>query len=202
MLEHQIQMLRRHGIERICVVVGHGAERVRGVGGTECEYVENPRPETTNSLYSLWLARDWIKGSFVLLNADVLAHSEIYRRVISADGTALAYDSTSGKDDEHMKVRLQGERLETIARDLSRSDAHGENVGLLKFNAAAVPLLFEEVERLVAGGGEVLSSPAAVDLLGKKLAVRCLDIAGFPWAEIDFPEDLRAAQERVWALIA
>lgn len=202
LLEHQIEMLRRHGIERICVVVGHGAERVRGVGGTRCDYIENSRPETTNSLYSLWLARDWVTGPFVLLNADVLAHSEIYRRVVSADGTALAYDSTSGKDDEHMKVRLHSERLEKIAKDLPRSDAHGENVGLLKFTGAAVPVLFEEVERLIAGGGEVLSSPAAVDLLAGKFAVRCIDIAGLPWAEIDFPEDLRAAEERVWPLIA
>ena len=138
----------------------------------------------------------------MLLNSDVLAHADIYQRVLTSPGTVLAYDSASGTDEEHMKVKVNGERLEKIRKELPPGEANGENVGLLKFSRASGPLLFAEVERLLAGGGEGLAAPSAVEALAGKMPVRCLDIAGLPWAEIDFPEDLRVAQEQVWPLIA
>jgi choline kinase len=54
----------------------------------------------------------------MLMNGDVFAHPKIYHRVAFAGGTVLSMDSTSGQDDEHMKVQLQDGRVRGIAKSL------------------------------------------------------------------------------------
>ncbi|HVG18201.1 MAG TPA: NTP transferase domain-containing protein, partial [Blastocatellia bacterium] len=58
LIERQIQAFKASGIDDLAVVVGFEAERVRAACGPEVRFVENTRFDETNSMYSLWLARD------------------------------------------------------------------------------------------------------------------------------------------------
>lgn len=201
LLEHQLAALRSLGVREVCVVIGHGAGAVRALVGRDCHCVENERYRETNSLYSLWLVRDWVRGPFLLLNADVLASPEIYRRVACSPGNALAYDSRSGQEDEHMKVRLRAGLLEHVGKDLEREGCHGENVGILHFEADAARELFAEASALLAGGGANAWAPAAVDRIASCCTIQAVDVAGLPWIEIDYPDDLDLARRDVWPAI-
>jgi choline kinase len=201
LLEHQIAVLRSLGVLEIAVVVGHGAAQVRALVGADCHCLENPRYRETNSLYSLYLARDWVRGPLLVVNADVLASPEIYRRVASSRGSALAYDSRSGQEDEHMKVRLDAGWLARVSKDLGRESCHGENVGILHFDARAARELFAEAGALITGGLANAWAPAAVDRIAARFRIRAVDVAGLPWIEIDYPGDLDAARSEVWPAI-
>ena len=201
LLEHQLSVLRSLGVREVCVVVGYGSERVRALVGHDCHCVENTRYRETNSLYSLWLAREWVRGPFLVLNADVLASPEIYRRVAGSEGNVLAYDSGSGREEEHMKVHLRAGVLERIAKDLEPERCDGENVGILRFDAEAVHELFAQVDALIAGGGSNAWAPAAVDRLAARIPIQAVDVAGLPWIEIDYPGDLDVARREVWPAI-
>jgi choline kinase len=201
LLEHQLDVLRGLGVREICVVVGHRAAEVRALVGADCHCLENPRYRETNSLYSLWLAREWVRGSFLVVNADVLASPEIYRRVAVAPGSALAYDSRSGHEDEHMKVRLDGSRLARVAKDLGREACDGENVGILHFDEDAARELFVQAGALIAGGWTNAWAPAAVDRIAERFRIQAVDVADLPWIEIDYPADLEVARREVWPAI-
>lgn len=194
LIQHQLAVLRGAGIDDVCVVVGYGAERVRAALGDRCQYVENPRFAETNSLYSLWLAREWVRGPFLQLNCDLIAHPRVYRRLLAARGNALAYDSDSGDGEEHMKVAVRHGLLQDIGKELDPARSCGENLGLLKYDEDAARLLFEEAGALIAAGGENSWSPAALARVARRVPVRCIDMAGLPWAEIDFVEDMLYAQ--------
>ena len=201
LLERQLDVLASVGIERFVVVVGHEADRVSRRMGNRCVYASNPRYAETNSLYSLWVARLHVSGPFVLLNSDVLAHPDVYRRVLAAGSTALTYDSSSGSEPEHMKVSFADGKLRRISKTLSAEDTDGENVGILRFNAKAAALLFAEADAIVRSGDLKAWAPAAVDRIVDRVAIRGVDIADLPWTEIDFPEDLSFARENVWPVI-
>jgi choline kinase len=201
LIEHQLDVLHGAGVTSVCVVVGHRQGDIRSRVNHGCQFIENHRFAETNSLYSLWQVRDWIRGSFVLLNCDVLAHPDIYHRVMAVNGTALAYDSASGDEAEHMKVQVKDGHVTAMSKTLEPERTHGENVGILQFDASAVEPLFDEIERLVSQGGDGHWAPAAVAQLAQRLAVRAVDIADLPWTEIDFPEDLKTAERDVWPLI-
>jgi choline kinase len=72
LLDHQLDALRVNGVESVVVVAGYCAEAVEAELAGRASLLLNPRHAETNSLYSLWLARQHAQDGFVLLNADVL----------------------------------------------------------------------------------------------------------------------------------
>ena len=197
LIERQLNILEQLGIDRIVVVVGYQHEKIRAVVGDRCDFILNKRFDKTNSLYSLWLARHWVTGSLALMNCDVLAHRDIYQRVMAAHGCALAFDSSSGNDDEHMKVHVRNEVVHALSKKLPSDRVDGENVGILKFVRIGARLLFQEAHWLIRSGAERDWAPAAVDRLARWVPIRAVDIADLPWTEIDFPGDLRVAAQDI-----
>lgn len=200
LVEHQLAALAEIGVEEVCVVAGYRAEDVDACVARRCTVIRNPCWDETNSLYSLWLAREWIRGEEVfILNSDVLAHLEVYHRLAAlSPGSALAYDSSSGHEDEHMKVWVEGGGLRAISKCLAPPRISGENVGLLRFERRVARLVLSEVDALVAAGSKRAWAVEALDRLLPRLEVRCVDVADLPWVEIDSEADLELARESVW----
>ncbi len=203
LLEHQIYSLRYFGIERILVVIGSEAECVRAslAGFKGVEFVVNERFATTNSLASLALAKDWVRSDFLLLNCDVLAHPALYRMLLREEESTLLYDSSSTLAHEEMKISLQDECLTGISKVMPLATAAGENVGMIRYSAKLIPHLFREVNRLMQQGHEGAWAPMPLNALVKRHRVKCVDVAGQPWIEIDFAHDLKRAKEWLWPLL-
>lgn len=194
LLEHQLQSLRALEISDICIVVGYHKEMIHDQVGDSCTLVANTLYRGTNSLYSLWLAREWIQGSFMLMNSDVIAHPDIYREIYQYPGSVLAYDSTSGGDDEHMKVVFENHCLTKIRKSLSEHEATGENLGIMKFDDLASKRLMVEADAMITAGEVQCWGPAAVDRICHQVPIHGIDASDKPWAEIDFPDDLAFAR--------
>lgn len=199
LLDHQIESLQALGVSQISIVVGYRAEQVIAAVSGRAEIVHNARWKETNSLYSAWLCReDAHCDSLLVLNGDVLAHPGIMERVLSVPGSTFAYDSTSGDEDEQMKVELERGVLHSMRKDLTDDRVCGENVGILCFEGRAATLLFDEAEALLKSNGKNLWLAAAVERLARRVQLRAIDTAGLPWCEIDFPEDLWTARSTTW----
>ena len=201
MIRHQIKALNEAGVRKICVVVGYEADTVLQAVGNAAVCQFNERYSHTNSLYSLWLTREWMEGPFVMMNSDLIVDPEIISKVVSGTGSIVSYDSSSAHDDEQMNVSFHGEVLQQISKQLSPRTSQGENVGVIRFDAEAAELLFSVAGEIVAEGGENEWAPEAVNRLTSKVMFRGLDVAGIPWTEIDYPADLEYARRSVWPTI-
>ena len=98
LIERQIEALRRAGVNDITVVAGHRLDQVRRVCGAGVHIVHNARFAATNSLYSLWLARDLLGDGFIVLNCDVLFHQQLLDDLLTArypDALLVAAAATS-----------------------------------------------------------------------------------------------------------
>ncbi|NUR78753.1 MAG: phosphocholine cytidylyltransferase family protein [Thermoleophilia bacterium] len=201
LLLHQVDALRNAGATRVTVVVGHAHERVREVDGGVATFVLNARYAETNSLYSFWLARRAVRGDLFVVNCDVLFPAQILHALVSRGGSALAFDSGSGEDDEHMKVRLREGRLVRMSKQLPSAEAQGENVGVIRLTEAAANAAFCAAGSLVRSGRDREWVGSAVNAIAHRHPISCIDIAGAPWVEIDFPHDLALARTQVWPAI-
>jgi choline kinase len=197
MLERQIGALREAGIDDIGIVVGHGAERVRRMAGGAVHYVENMRFAQTNSLYSLWLARPLLLDGFVVLNCDVLFHPQMLVDLLTTrcDAAALVAYRTDGEPlgEEEMKVRVRRGRVVEFSKQMPPDEADGENVGMLKFHAPAARALVAELDRLVAAGHARDFAPRGFGEFARRHPLYAIATRGYPWIEIDFPEDYERA---------
>ncbi len=201
LIEHQLDTLAETGIGPTCLVVGYGADEIRELVGMRAEYIQNTRWANTNSLYSFWMARDWVAGDIMVLNCDVLFSRQVIERLLDVPGDALAIDRSSGSGREQMKVRCTDGVLVAMSKSMSTEQVAGENVGILKLTAATARRLFHHADELIRQGHEKDWLGAAVNLVSRETPIKAVDISRYPWVEIDFPVDLDRARREIWPAI-
>jgi choline kinase len=200
LLSRNIRLLHEAGVRDVAVVVGCAADAVRR---TCCDvsFVENARFAQTNSLYSLWLARPVLQEGFVVMNCDVLLHPQLLTDLLTAqheDALLLSYrDAATTYGDEEMKVRVRSGRVVEISKTMNPEDADGENIGVVKFGRSGARLLIDKMDGLVAAGAQTAWAPQAFAAFAAERPLHAIGTRGFPWTEIDFPEDYRHAVEDV-----
>ena len=201
LLLHTLEALADHGIGPVLVIIGHEAHALQEVIGDRAEVMLNERFAETNSLYSLWLARDWIKGPFVLLNCDLFFDPRILDELLDEPGNVLAYDSTSSRGREQTKVAVKARRVVDLGKDLPSNSARGESLGMIKFDAEGARAMMSVAKQLVADGQENAWVIEATRTVCKDVTIYGLNVAGHAWTEIDFPYDLDVARREVWPVI-
>jgi choline kinase len=200
LLERQIASIRSLGISDIAVVTGFRGDDVQRVAGGGVQVVHNARYSVTNSLYSLWLARDLLTDGFVVFNCDVLFAPDMLELLLNShhEDAALVCtrDEATTYGEEEMKVAIEHGLVKAMSKELTVDEAAGENVGIVKFGAAGAHVLCEELRRLVAEGKTREWLPRAFSSFCNRRPLHVVDTAGWPWIEIDVPEDYwRACRE-------
>ena len=90
-----VNNLRAQGIERLVVVVGYKGDRIREflshyADSLRIDYVYNPDYRTTNNIYSLWLARQQIRESFLLVESDLVFDASMLADMLHPDKIAIS----------------------------------------------------------------------------------------------------------------
>ena len=207
LLDYQVDAMRAVGVEEFVIVVGYEAEQVRAHCTEKLRpeherghlrFVDNPDYEQTNSLYSLFLAREELDEEVFLLNCDIVFHPEIARRMSAADRpNVVAVDSRAPRSLEEMCVRLVADnRIDAISKQLDPFTSHGLSVQVARFCKAGARTLASEVARLGRDGGKALFPTSAFGPLIEAGQLFAVDAADLPWAEIDSIQDYEQAVER------
>ena len=94
-LERLVGCLDSLGFERLVVVIGYRAEMLpdylgESFGGIAVEYIVSPLFATTNTLYSLWLARHLIDEPFLLAESDVVFDEPLLAPLLQPDRIAVS----------------------------------------------------------------------------------------------------------------
>jgi len=196
---HQTDKLLKCGIHNIVVVTGHGSDKLKSACGQDIAYIHNKEYDTTNSLYSLWLAREFAQNGCLIFNADVLFHINILRKLIESEyQDCIVVDLNQGDDEEAMKVKVFDHRVISISKELKRGEYQGENLGLIKLSAGGAKFLFEKINEIISKGIVRAWVPYSIDYIAKEYKINVISTDGLPWIEIDFIEDLELAREKIF----
>ncbi|MCA9602972.1 MAG: isocitrate lyase/phosphoenolpyruvate mutase family protein, partial [Myxococcales bacterium] len=136
------EALNRQGIKDIAVVRGYKKEAVDLAG---LHYFDNDDFASTGELYSLWKARDFLKGDVVVAYGDILFDNFILQNLLGKDTPiTIAVDAGFNlrkRDDKSPDlVQTKGAAdplkkefasLVKVGAEVSRDQASGEWVGLL-----------------------------------------------------------------------
>ena len=202
LLDHQLDAIEQVGAQRVTLVLGYEHKQVADAADGRAEVVLNERYAVTNSLYSFWLARDAVEGDLLVMNSDVLFAPRLLGDLLAVQGSAIAIDSSSGDQDEHMKVRAQQGRLLRLSKDLPAMSSHGESLGVAHLSTLAARAAFAAAGSLVRRGRVDEWAASAINEVARHHRISCMDVAAQPWVEIDFPEDLDHARNHTWPAIA
>ncbi len=201
-LEHQIDCLEQNSIGEIVVVTGFLEDKIRQRLGDRVRYVTNPVYDKTNSLYSLWLAREEARDGFVVLNSDVFFHPEMLKKLLASPyPDALLVSFQGNLSEEEMKVRVKDHKVVDISKEMDIREADGENVGIVKFSPSGAKVLFEKVDELVGNGVVNAWAPLAFQEICAYHVLYAVSTGGLPWIEMDFVEDFEHARDEIYPKI-
>jgi choline kinase len=205
-----LRALERAGVREVTVVVGHCAAQVReeaarGARALAVRIIDNPEYARGSAL-SLHAAREELRaGPSLIMDADVVFPALFLSRLLAAPGgSALLSDRGFTDTGEEVKIFERGGRVIALGKKvLPRTWSRvGEGVGFFRCDAGAGADLVWLLERVIAESAGACEYEDALHLLVKRHRVTAVDVTGLPWTEVDFVEDLRRAEERVWPAIA
>jgi choline kinase len=136
------------------------------------------------------------------MNCDVLFHPQLLDDLLTSrheDALLVSYqeDDATPFGDEEMKVKVRRGRVVDMSKTMPPAEADGENLGVLKFGAAGAELLGSILEARVGAGALRDWAPRAFAEFAKQRPLHALGTRGFPWTEIDFPEDYQRAVNEI-----
>lgn len=187
------------GIRAFHVVIGYQADAVRAVvergapAGTSVHFTFNPDWHLENGV-SVLAARDRLHDRrFALLMGDHVFEAAVLARLlrlsVGEDESILAVDARRVAPEiaaEATKVRLRGDRISAIGKELAPHDAL--DTGLF----VCAPALFDALEVARRAGDTTLSG--GIRHLAALGLMRAADVGAASWCDIDTPDDLAAAE--------
>ena len=201
-LDQQISALSHAGIRDIGIAVGYERDQiVRHVTKShwgslhQFTFIENRHYAETGNIYSLWLARDWLKGGpFVALNGDVAFDSELLPLALSSTAPITIVVDCAWRDDT-MKVAIRGNRITHMSKRITHEDFSATHIGITVFTTRIVDRFLQKIDRLVCQGQKKVSFNVGVQqLVAEGVRVGYTETGGRVWAEIDDPGDLAFAR--------
>ncbi len=208
-LEHQLDAIDFSGISETVIVIGYLKEMIIDLIGKNyrgihtIKYIENYDYATTNTIYSLYMARDeFINNDFIYFNADVLFHKDIVKLIAKHKMKNVLAVEYKKCGDEEVKFTTNSEnRIVKLGKYISTSEAEGEFIGVAKFGKNVSHKFIEALTYYSLKGKKNLFFEKAVeDILGIDIFYP-LDISYIPNIEIDFPEDLKRARDQIYPKI-
>ena len=201
-LERLIFNLNQKGFKRLVVVTGHLENHIRDflgnqVGDITIDYIFSPLYKTTNNIYSLWMAREFINEPFLLLESDLVFDESLLDAMLYPDKIAVAkmqpwMDGTCViiNRSKQVKAFLAG-----------NADSFGEikykTVNIYSISLNSWHCIVKRLNKHILDGkvNDYYEIVFAEMIADGSLSFKIVSFGGKPWYEIDTIEDLAEAEK-------
>lgn len=207
LLQRSMDAIISAGISDFVIVTGylHGMieQFVQNTYGDSVtvQFIHNDVYDSTNNIYSLWLARQAVDGEpFMLLDSDLLYDPQIVAQVVgdAADNVLTLIKHPLGEEEMKVVTADDGSILE-ISKTCSPAAAVGESLGIERFGAAYSTALFRELEVMM--NSEHLENKfyelAFERLIPQGHTFKVLDVTTLFSCELDTVEDFQNAKDNI-----
>ena len=182
----------------IVVVIGYKADEIRKeLEGENIKFVINPFYEVTNSISSVWFARDYLERENVaIVHGDAVFSDEIVEGYLTVptDHPYVLVDSTYIRSGAYNAV-TQKDHVLVMSKKLESFTA--KYCCMTKLNPVSSRLLKQEVDSMINSNmyDQYFEDSLVQMIMFHDFHLSCVDIAGKKWAEVDGVDDLLAAQQ-------
>ncbi len=201
-LERLVICLNQHGFKRLVVVTGHLEHCIRGFLGTQfcnitVEYIFSPLYETTNNIYSLWMARERIHEPFLLVESDLVFDEYLLGDMRYPDRIAVAriqpwMNGSTVTIDTFRQVK----RFQSDIAGLPDENRY-KTVNMYSFSLASWQRIKERLDHHISSGrvNSYYETVLAEMVVDGSLSLQAVSFDGKPWYEIDTLKDLAKAEK-------
>ena len=195
-----IDKLIETGINDLIIVIGYKADllkteinKIYKNVNFKISYVRNEDYASTNTMYSLWLAKEKLNCPFLFLHGDLIFnHKMLDNFVKSKYSNSILVDKRFPLDwDDAMKVISHNRKLKYMSKQITLNEMDGIAIGVYKFDLRGSKALFSVISNLI--NKKVYSSwvSEAINILSKKIDINIdYNDSNHPWTDVDNLNDL------------
>lgn len=183
---------------KIIIVTGFFEEKVKEKVQQfkNVELIYNPFYKVTNSIASLWFARQYLNGDVTILNADIVFDKKLCEEIVTRkiEGAFVLVDS-SIKTDGDYNVQIHDDVITVMSKDLK--EYYAEYAGITKLDSISAKFLLDEINSMVNKGYyDQWYENALVQMIFMcNFKLRYFDVCSYHWTEVDNVDDLLNAKQ-------
>jgi choline kinase len=198
-LMKQIANLHENGITDITIVSGYKAavlEKAVHNKYPEIKIIESVDYNTTNNMYSAYLAKNAMNGEgFLMMNADVFYDSSVIKALLECEASDAIVTDIGRYIEESMKVVENSGRLTEISKSISEENALGASIDVYKFSKNGAAAFFDKCAEYIEKKRELkMWSEVALNDILDTVPFKACPLVG-RWFEIDNHDDLAYAEK-------
>ena len=207
LLQRSMDALIANGVTEFCIVTGYLHEMIEDfvkeqyADSIKVTFIYNKVYETTNNIYSLWLARPFAEGQEVLLlDSDLLYDPQIVTRVLATNAPNVLTLIRHDLGEEEMKVVTDAQgSIKEISKTCNPADAAGESLGIEKMGKDYTMALYNELEPMMNEEHleNVFYERAFERLILQGHTYQVLDVTELFSCELDTIEDFENAKAKI-----
>ncbi|MCL2187594.1 MAG: NTP transferase domain-containing protein [Defluviitaleaceae bacterium] len=202
-LDIQLQALLTCGVRDFCITTGPYADALKNYVYARYpqgafSFVHNPIFDSTNYIYSIYLARTQLQREIIMLHGDLLFDMSVLKDVLAAPHSVMVVDAAQPLPEKDFKAVVENERISKVGVEFFTNAMYAQP--LYKLNKDDRQLWLAEIERFCKRGETHVYAENALNAISHEINIRPLDIKGRNCFEVDNPQDLEVARQ--WYLKA
>ena len=192
LIQHTVKMLLERDIE-VHIVVGYNRKDIiECLEGYPVKFYYNAFYSVTNSLASLWFAREAFDGDCIILgNADVFWENNLLD-ILTQDtrDCVMLCDSSRVEQGDYL-FRVENDKVVAFGKGMDCRNATAEYVGLAAIRGNMIPACRKRLDELIDRQKCTDWWEQILYSMTTERPIWAHDIMGMFWAEIDFIEDYK-----------
>jgi len=186
LISRMVRLLRLHNVNDITVITGYKSHLIRQALGKEVRYFDNPFYQVTNSIASLWLARELLTEDVILMNADLFLEENILDVLLSQTKGAVMLSDSTRIETADFRFGVNGDRILKTGNKLTNDETDCEYVGVVRIDASFIHKFKNRLECLL-GRGDFNNWWEGVlySFIEEEVDIFHADIKGTFWTEVD-----------------
>lgn len=197
LIERSVRVLKENGIKNIIIGTGHLHEHYEKFAQENgLKTFLSPEFATTGSFHTLIYGSELIKGDFLLLESDLLYHSDAIKGLLESDSKDVILCSGFTQSNDEVYVEIADGQLKNLSKkkvELGSVDA--ELVGIWRISMDLLDKL--KAHHKEAADGTKKDYEIAIAGISNNHPVSVLKLEDLAWCEIDNQEHLERAKEKI-----
>lgn len=198
LVQYQVESLIKSGFthEDIYIIGGYKIEEIeKHFKGTGVHFIYNPFYESMNNIYSFLLSRA-VGDDLLLINSDLFYDNRMISLILNSEyPTCILVDGQKELTEEAMRVKLDGNRLRLVNKQLSLAGTDGEYIGISKLAARDLAVLYQKASELIEAGETSCWYENVFEACAANVEIRAVSTEGYHWIEIDDLHDFECAKQ-------
>lgn len=200
-LSRQLKLIAAAGIKEVVITTGAFDEVLVNYCNSlniplDITFVKNPKYAETNYIYSIYCAKDKLRGDdIVMMHGDLVFEGKVFNDVVLSDGSCMTVSSTVDLPEKDFKAVINGDKITAVGIEFFENAVTAQP--LYRLAESDFGMWLDKIDEFCENNNTGVYAENAFNEISDKLNLKPLDVRNELCCEIDTPEDLSEVTVKV-----